>query len=200
VERGQKRASQVLRRRWTVRVSGRASALTSASRPQASHVAVTARTPFARMLARVMGGPVCCAWLARASRLSDGLCGQVFGPRSPDPVPKECHIGDNEGNLARRTESTKMDVVLYIMCWVFFAVWCALQANSKGRSPFGWFALGFLFGPFALLFAFYAEKREPNAPVAPDGFEEFQQRPDIVGWPLVKQQRLFANWLATGRS
>jgi hypothetical protein len=41
----------------TCRVSGRASTLTSAERPQASHVAVTARTPFWRMFARVMGGP-----------------------------------------------------------------------------------------------------------------------------------------------
>jgi hypothetical protein len=31
--------------------------LTSASRLQASHVAVTARTPFSRMFARVLGGP-----------------------------------------------------------------------------------------------------------------------------------------------
>jgi len=49
------------RRCWpafgTVTVSGSASKLTSASRPQASHVAVTARTPFWRMLAKVMGGP-----------------------------------------------------------------------------------------------------------------------------------------------
>jgi hypothetical protein len=45
-------------RPWgTVTVSGRASTLTSASRLQASQVAVTARTPFSRMLARVIGGP-----------------------------------------------------------------------------------------------------------------------------------------------
>ena len=47
-------ASQAL---GTVTVEGRASTLTSASRPQASHVAVTARTPFLRMFANVMGGP-----------------------------------------------------------------------------------------------------------------------------------------------
>jgi hypothetical protein len=38
-------------------ISGRASTLTSASRPQTSHLAVTARTPFLRMLAKVIGGP-----------------------------------------------------------------------------------------------------------------------------------------------
>ena len=42
MERGQKRASQVLRRRGTVTVSGMASTLTSAWWLQASHVAVTA--------------------------------------------------------------------------------------------------------------------------------------------------------------
>ena len=41
----------------TVRVSGRRSTLTSADRPQLAQVAVTARTPFWRMLASNMGGP-----------------------------------------------------------------------------------------------------------------------------------------------
>ena len=41
----------------TVRVSGRRSTLTSAERPQFAHDALTERTPFKRMLARVMGGP-----------------------------------------------------------------------------------------------------------------------------------------------
>jgi hypothetical protein len=49
------------RNRWpalgTVIVSGKMSTLTSASRPQASHLAVTTRTPFWRMLASVIGGP-----------------------------------------------------------------------------------------------------------------------------------------------
>ena len=49
------------RRRWatlgTVTLSASASTLTSALCPQASHVAITARTPFSRMFARVMGGP-----------------------------------------------------------------------------------------------------------------------------------------------
>jgi hypothetical protein len=55
-------APQLLHRRrcpafGTVTVSGSASTLTSAWRPQASQVAVTARTPFARMFESVMGGP-----------------------------------------------------------------------------------------------------------------------------------------------
>ena len=49
------------RRRWpacgTNTVSGRASTLTSAACLQASQVAMTARTPFWRMFARLMGGP-----------------------------------------------------------------------------------------------------------------------------------------------
>ena len=40
-----------------VTVSGRASTLTSALWPQPSHVALTARTPFCRMFAKVIGGP-----------------------------------------------------------------------------------------------------------------------------------------------
>ena len=41
----------------TVIVSGSLSTLTSASRPQASQVAVTMRTPFWRMFISVIGGP-----------------------------------------------------------------------------------------------------------------------------------------------
>jgi hypothetical protein len=49
------------RRRWpafgTVTLSGSALTLTSASRLQASQVPVTARTPFSRIFARVIGAP-----------------------------------------------------------------------------------------------------------------------------------------------
>jgi hypothetical protein len=49
------------RSRWpawgTAIVSGSASTITSALCPQVSHSAVTARTPFCRMFASVMGGP-----------------------------------------------------------------------------------------------------------------------------------------------
>jgi hypothetical protein len=41
----------------TCTLAGRASTMTSAWRPQVSHVALTARTPLARMLASVIGGP-----------------------------------------------------------------------------------------------------------------------------------------------
>jgi hypothetical protein len=60
------------RRRWpavgTVTLSGRTSTTTSAERPQASQVAVTGRTPFWRMLARVMGGPGLLRMVQTASR------------------------------------------------------------------------------------------------------------------------------------
>ena len=53
----------------TVRVSGRRSTLTSAERPQLAHAAMTERTPFKRMLPRVMGGP----GLERMVRVEDEL-------------------------------------------------------------------------------------------------------------------------------
>jgi hypothetical protein len=43
--------------------------------------------------------------------------------------------------------------------WVFLAFWTALHAGSKNRSMFGWLLLAALFGPFALLFVFYASDR-----------------------------------------
>jgi hypothetical protein len=46
-----------------------------------------------------------------------------------------------------------MDLLLAFVAWVFSAMFVALIAASKRRSVFGWFALGFLFGPFALVAA-----------------------------------------------
>lgn len=40
-----------------------------------------------------------------------------------------------------------------MFCWLMLGVVCALIAAAKGRSGLGWFILGCLFGPLALLFA-----------------------------------------------
>ena len=40
-----------------------------------------------------------------------------------------------------------------VVCWLIVACLCAAIAMAKGRSAIGWFILGFLFGPLALLFA-----------------------------------------------
>lgn len=40
-----------------------------------------------------------------------------------------------------------------IICWIVMGVLCALIALAKRRSALGWFLLGCLFGPLALLFA-----------------------------------------------
>jgi hypothetical protein len=47
-----------------------ASTLTSAARPQASHLAATTLTPFWRVLASVIGGPKFSRLLTRASVMS----------------------------------------------------------------------------------------------------------------------------------
>lgn len=41
----------------------------------------------------------------------------------------------------------------YIVVWVLFGIAAAMFAGFNGRSVAGWFFLGCLFGPFALLFA-----------------------------------------------
>lgn len=45
-----------------------------------------------------------------------------------------------------------------ILVWLACAIACANIASNKGRSGLGWGLLGFLFGPFALLFAVIAGK------------------------------------------
>ncbi|MFZ5452912.1 MAG: hypothetical protein ACOZF2_13730 [Thermodesulfobacteriota bacterium] len=41
--------------------------------------------------------------------------------------------------------------MLFII-WVLFGIGAAIAASNKGRSSLGWFLLGILLGPFALLY------------------------------------------------
>lgn len=52
-----------------------------------------------------------------------------------------------------------------VFCWLVMGVICAVVALAKGRSAIGWFLLGCLFGPLALLFAaaMSATPRRPSA-------------------------------------
>ena len=80
------------RRRWaalgTVTLSASASTLTSALCPQASHVAITARTPFSRMFARVMGGP-CFSRATRESGHPARLCPDTRFRLAPKAISSE---------------------------------------------------------------------------------------------------------------
>ena len=48
-----------------------------------------------------------------------------------------------------------MVVMLLCAAWVFMALWSGLLASSRGHSPTEWFMVGAVFGPFAVLFAFF---------------------------------------------
>lgn len=41
----------------------------------------------------------------------------------------------------------------FVVFWLVMGVICAVVALAKGRSAIGWFLMGCLFGPLALLFA-----------------------------------------------
>ena len=45
--------------------------------------------------------------------------------------------------------------MIYFLIWLFFGVFTALLASNKNRSVVEWFFIGFIFGPFGLLFAFF---------------------------------------------
>jgi len=53
-----------------------------------------------------------------------------------------------------------------VLVWIVCAILSAVVASSKGRSGFGWFLLGFFFGPLGLLAAIGISKAEKptNAP------------------------------------
>ncbi len=55
----------------------------------------------------------------------------------------------------------------FVIFWLLMGVICAVVALAKGRSAIGWFLLGCLFGPLALLFAAAmsaAPRRLPTQP------------------------------------
>ena len=39
---------------------------------------------------------------------------------------------------------------MWFLIWLLCAITCAVIAGAKGRSRFGWFCMGFLFGPFGI--------------------------------------------------
>ena len=53
-----------------------------------------------------------------------------------------------------------------VLIWICFGIASMLLAGRYRRHRLGWFLLGFLFGPFGLLFLFCAGKREAPATVA----------------------------------
>ena len=53
-----------------------------------------------------------------------------------------------------------------VLIWILFGIACMLLAGRYRRHRLGWFLLGFLFGPFGLLFLFCAGKREALATTA----------------------------------
>lgn len=51
-------------------------------------------------------------------------------------------------------------IVGLVIIWLLFGVACAVIATNKGRSSGGWFVLGFLLGPFALILALVVSKNQ----------------------------------------
>jgi hypothetical protein len=49
-----------------------------------------------------------------------------------------------------------------IFIWLLFAIFSAVIANAKGRSGFGWFIIGALFGPFGLIVGLLPSLRQPR--------------------------------------
>ncbi|CDH44636.1 zinc ribbon domain-containing protein [Candidatus Contendibacter odensensis] len=48
--------------------------------------------------------------------------------------------------------------IFLIFTWFFCGVISGVVASNKGRSGFGWFILGFLFGPLGLILALVVSK------------------------------------------
>lgn len=47
-----------------------------------------------------------------------------------------------------------------LIVWLLLGIACAVIATNKGRSGAGWFVLGFLLGPFALILALVVSKNQ----------------------------------------
>ena len=55
-----------------------------------------------------------------------------------------------------------------VLIWILFGIASMLLAGRYGRHRLGWFLLGFLFGPFSLLFLLCAGKRQVSAAASAD--------------------------------
>jgi len=57
-----------------------------------------------------------------------------------------------------------MEILLFgFLGWLIFGLVAAAIASSKGRSGCGWFIMGGLLGPFALVVALLPEKEKTGA-------------------------------------
>ncbi|MCB1909966.1 MAG: hypothetical protein KDH15_21605 [Rhodocyclaceae bacterium] len=52
---------------------------------------------------------------------------------------------------------------VWLVLWIGFAILTAMAASSRGRSGFGWFVLGLLFGIFALLAVLVLPRRNGDS-------------------------------------
>lgn len=48
----------------------------------------------------------------------------------------------------------------FFVIWLLCGIISAVVASNKGRSGFGWFILGFLFGPLGLILALVVGKKD----------------------------------------
>lgn len=55
-----------------------------------------------------------------------------------------------------------------VLIWICFGIASMLLAGRYRRHRLGWFLLGFLFGPFGLLFLFCVGKRQAPAATSAD--------------------------------
>lgn len=54
----------------------------------------------------------------------------------------------------------------YVLIWCLFGFVAAIIASTKGRSGCGWFLLGILLGPFALVIAFLPSMAQKEIQIA----------------------------------
>ena len=69
--------------------------------------------------------------LTRSEAEIGGLCGQVFGPQSPDPAPEECQIGDIE---RERQMSARIKARIIDRGWTYDHVLSACDHCKRSRE------------------------------------------------------------------
>jgi len=47
-----------------------------------------------------------------------------------------------------------------LIIWLFFGIISAVVASTKGRSAFGWFVIGILFGPLGFILALVIQEKK----------------------------------------